>query len=547
MQSLKRKTLLWGEAERAAVRDRQRAAAARTGQVVRSTVDVYGEPALLEQVFEEAADTAGITVEQEQSLSILDEDQAGSLDQFLDGDGSSIEDILDAGELGMETAEAEASQWDETADIGGATHEAVMDVIGANIAVDQAQEAAEKAADDALHAQQTADGRNRIFAQAMNPVAPPEIPFVNGDLWYRTELVGGEVRFTDVFMWDGGAWKKYQLVAGSFLVPGSVGPVLIENGAITGQKLAATAVDGKTITGALIRTAPSGQRLQLDEYGLSAYNPLNQVTATIQSQGGYMTVNGGGLRVTQDAVGAQGKTIANYFGSGFRIQPEEVGTGRYQTLSPSMGLEQVKPSSTAAGATWENSRLSSGDLLIRAQYTQDPTSYFGRFDVAPANGTMTLGYRSSPGATEQKLAWYPHGSGGFALSTNELGVPLLIAKSTHTEFRSPVRFNGDVDWTSVSIPGGSGICQWSRSAGIIYLQFDITYATALGVGAALAPGFTLPAAVRPPGNWPITVMGAGSWPAVGYIEASTGNSAIRNVSDAARTRFIGSGQWPATN
>ncbi len=211
-----------------------------------------------------------------------------------------------------------------------------------------------------------------------------------------------------------------------------------------------------------------------------------------------------------------------------------------------MGLEQVKPSSTAAGATWESSRLSSGDLLIRAQYTQDPTSYFGRFDVAPANGTMTLGYRSSPGATEQKLAWYPHGSGGFALSTNEQGVPLLIAKSTHTEFRSPVRFNGDVDWTSVSIPGGSGICQWSRSAGIIYLQFDITYATALGVGAALAPGFTLPAAVRPPGNWPITVMAQGSWPAVGYIEASTGNSAIRNVSDAARTRFIGSGQWPAT-
>ena len=46
----------------------------------------------------------------------------------------------------------------------------------------------------------------------------------------------------------------------------------IAAGAITAEKIAATAIDGMTITGALIRTAPTGQRMQLDVSGLRAFN-----------------------------------------------------------------------------------------------------------------------------------------------------------------------------------------------------------------------------------------------------------------------------------
>ncbi|MFD5599914.1 hypothetical protein ACFWHR_07630 [Leucobacter sp. NPDC058333] len=127
------------------------------------------------------------------------------------------------------------------------------------LAVQEAHEASDKAAQDALKAQYTADGRNRIFAQALNPVALPEIPFVNGDLWYRTELIDGVTKFAEVFMWNGTEWKPYQLVASSILVPGTVGNLLLEDGGISGTKLAFDAIYGKTILGALI----SGSVLKL--------------------------------------------------------------------------------------------------------------------------------------------------------------------------------------------------------------------------------------------------------------------------------------------
>lgn len=131
MQSLKRKTMLWEDAKRSAELDRQRAAAARTGQVVRSTVDVYGEPTQLEQMFEEASDTAALTSDQEDAIFVLDEDQASGLDHFLDGDGSDIEDVLDAGELGMENTEADADRWAEYDDSVVDAHGSGMDAIEA--------------------------------------------------------------------------------------------------------------------------------------------------------------------------------------------------------------------------------------------------------------------------------------------------------------------------------------------------------------------------------------------------------------------------------
>lgn len=59
----------------------------------------------------------------------------------------------------------------------------------------------------------------------------------------------------------------------------------IAAGAITTAKLAADAIDGMTITGALIRTAPSGQRLQMDTGGLRAFDAGNNQTFLLQSDG----------------------------------------------------------------------------------------------------------------------------------------------------------------------------------------------------------------------------------------------------------------------
>lgn len=149
--------------------------------------------------------------------------------------------------------------------------------------VETALEAAEQAAEDALKAVTTADGKNSIYAGMTEPAEDPESPFAQGDIWYVTDSSG---RMTMVRIWNGTEWVGYQFVADSILVPGSVGPTLIEDGSVTTQKIAAEAIvagkiastafeggtfTGGTFTGSVFRTAASGQRLQMDSTGLRGF------------------------------------------------------------------------------------------------------------------------------------------------------------------------------------------------------------------------------------------------------------------------------------
>src|SRR5690606_15344774 len=125
-------------------------------------------------------------------------------------------------------------------------------------------------------------------------------PLKQSDMWWK---VNAEGRWVGVAVWAGSAWVDRQMVADSVLVPGSVGPVLIEDGAVTATKIAGDAIDGKTVTGATIRTAPSGQRMQFDANGLRAFNLSGQQGAALYSGGGSLALSGG-LSATGDAGGA---------------------------------------------------------------------------------------------------------------------------------------------------------------------------------------------------------------------------------------------------
>lgn len=59
-----------------------------------------------------------------------------------------------------------------------------------------------------------------------------------------------------------------------------------------GRLIVDGAIDGKTITGATIRTAASGQRLQLDSFGLRAFDTSGNQTATLYSDNGAMSLGG---------------------------------------------------------------------------------------------------------------------------------------------------------------------------------------------------------------------------------------------------------------
>ncbi|MFD3336062.1 hypothetical protein ACFWV1_25960 [Streptomyces sp. NPDC058700] len=72
---------------------------------------------------------------------------------------------------------------------------------------------------------------------------------------------------------------------------GPIAPAMIvaddvADGIITGTKLAADAIDGKVITGATMRTAASGQRIQLaPDNAITIYNASGQVVSTISPAG----------------------------------------------------------------------------------------------------------------------------------------------------------------------------------------------------------------------------------------------------------------------
>lgn len=68
--------------------------------------------------------------------------------------------------------------------------------------------------------------------------------------------------------------------------------------AVTAGKINAGAIDGMIITGAIMRTAPSGQRVHIDTSGLRAYNNLEQVVTEISASTGALTAVGGSFSGT---------------------------------------------------------------------------------------------------------------------------------------------------------------------------------------------------------------------------------------------------------
>ena len=97
------------------------------------------------------------------------------------------------------------------------------------------------------NAQNTADGKNRIFAQTTEPVADPDLPFAQGDQWWIVDPADPD-GFSGVKIWNGTAWGNFYFVADSIVVPGSVGTVVIADGAITSDKITAGTIEADRLS-----------------------------------------------------------------------------------------------------------------------------------------------------------------------------------------------------------------------------------------------------------------------------------------------------------
>ena len=185
-----------------------------------------------------------------------------------------------------------------------ARHDGVMDQATQDITqlqgkTDEVSRQAAKAIEDALNAQKTADGRNRIYRDWQDPrVTDPTLVPVPGDLWHQYQrywttslgepdnspsaladfytyaegepddspsvLVPLGSQITHVWMWNGSDWETYNLVAQNVIAYGSVvadnlavGAVTADKilaGAVTTEKLAALSVDASKLTANAVTT-----------------------------------------------------------------------------------------------------------------------------------------------------------------------------------------------------------------------------------------------------------------------------------------------------
>ena len=222
---------------------------------------------------------------------------------YVGSTGQFVKDVADAqveldSAIAGATADAAAAQSAAQSAANDAAA-AMVDAANASAEVSAVSGVAE-AANDAAAAAQSAAGEAITVASTKTSVKaskmPPDSPMTN-DLWFPLDVAGNVIGMKK---WTGSSWVDYRLMAGSFVVPGSVGNILLENGAVSAEKIfanealwakiatfASVTTDmllagGATITGTLLADVitlatrlvagdPNGSRTELDQTGLHVY------------------------------------------------------------------------------------------------------------------------------------------------------------------------------------------------------------------------------------------------------------------------------------
>ena len=321
---------------------------------------------------------------------------------------------------------------------------------------------AEAALEAADAASETADGKSTVV-RSTSP-ATGAGSYKQGDQWWQfsgANIVG-------LWLHSGAGWVAQELTnaiiatldAGK-ITTGILAADRIGANSITAAKLSATAIDGMTITGALIRTAATGQRLQLDINGLTAYNASNSVVARLSSSDLGMRVVGGVIENYGSETGDPGV-----------VRLDARNTGR-----PQINLFGNGPAY--------------GSLSTSLAYTGEPD---GGVSLRAVAGTLNL--------TAARTVYL---NGG--IRTQIAGPELLVATATtrftnEVSFQGPVSFQGDTDWVPLTNfgTGWSSVAQDGypalsarRRNGVVELRGVVQKAT----WAAFETIVTLPTNLRP--------------------------------------------------
>lgn len=300
---------------------------------------------------------------------------------------------------------------------------------------DFAKQLAADAAQVAQDAQTSADGKSRVVRSTSEATAAGS--YKEGDQWWQfsgANIVG-------LWLHDGAGWVQ-QVVTSQVIASLDAGKITtgvlaadrIGTNSITTAKLASTAIDGMTITGAVMRTAPSGQRMQFDATGLRAFNSAGAAVATLLSSGGSLTLNG--ALSLLDGANESGSVSANGLQTSLSAYPRAGATR-------SNGFRHTTDALTTSGdVKFGIFSGRAGRFEVSSQYTNDLGPFKGRVTVnTEAGAELNMYSRQTASSPQVEFGIRPLGTDGYFVGCHPMSY-MRFAES-EIEFRSQVKFQGD--------------------------------------------------------------------------------------------------------
>lgn len=395
---------------------------------------------------------------------------------------------------------------------------------------DFAKQIAADAAQAAQDAQTSADGKSRVVRSTSEATAAGS--YKEGDQWWQfsgTNIVG-------LWLHDGAGWVQ-QVVTSQVIASLDAGKITtgvlaadrIGTNSITTAKLASTAIDGMTITGAVMRTAAAGQRLQLDAMGLRAFNAAGSAVATLLSSGGSLSLSGG--LSLHDGANASGLVNQDGIQTSLTALPRAVATrvNGFRHITDSVSTtENLKYGLFAARA---------GRLEVSANFTDGLSPFRGRVTLGTEQGgAIDLYSQRTPTSPQIEFGIRPIDDQSFFVGCHPMSY-MSFAESG-IEFRSLVKLQREIQGDSYLNSAGGISAPFSTSAGLV-TQRSVAAGGVTNVTVTFPVGrFTVAPRVS------VTVLGDARDTTVTVDSVTTASCIVRLGSMSTVARTIGA-HWTA--
>lgn len=474
-------------------------------------------------------------------------------------------------------------------------------------------EAAKQAYNLAAAAALNVTGKNaRRVGQTQAELPIPPGGWTAGDEWLVTDATG---RWVGMKVWNGTAFVPYQLAGDSLIIPGSVGSILLANGAVHAEHMDADVFTGRLFQGSTfeLKTVSAMEEILYDPCevvgswtGLNGESPAALTRVTTPKKAGTYALAAVTYQGQKEAARAVSSTLMSYggrctvslysavageqyavlCGTGYQtgtlpantwtdvvveipptsgINPfvshvsiwrtgtaalylDEVRIARYTALAGQAGITRdvlSRATVYSESAAGRRAELADGEVLASLSGGRVRS----RVEANPTGGNRAITEYRAAQLTSRVLEVVATDSGAQVSysPTGDIYLPprQISFSNDGIGLIGPVTLLAQPAWQGVSLPSGvTGTARWRVQLGVIYVEWSVTLATALGARAERQGIFTLPAEAVPGNPAPTAVTFNATLPGSGLVHTG-GRVDVRNNHTSSQTLCRGSGQWLA--